>query len=52
MGFGFGVVRISPDAFWRMTPRELAAAMEAVLGSPAAPLDHASFATLRARYPD
>ena len=32
MGFGFGVLRISPDAFCRMTPRELAAAMEAVLG--------------------
>ena len=27
MGFGFGVLRLSPDAFWRMTPRELAAAM-------------------------
>ncbi len=29
MGFGLGVLRLSPDAFWRMTPRELAAAMEA-----------------------
>ena len=44
MGFGLGVLRISPDAFWRMTPRELAAAMEAVLGPRAAPLDHAAFA--------
>jgi uncharacterized phage protein (TIGR02216 family) len=52
MGFGLGILRLSPDAFWRMTPRELAAAMEAVLGPGAAPLDRASFAALHARFPD
>jgi uncharacterized phage protein (TIGR02216 family) len=52
MGFGFGTLRLSPDAFWKMTPRELAAAMEAVLGPRAAALDAASFAALRARFPD
>ena len=52
MGFGLGVLRISPDAFWRMTLRELAAAMEAVLGPQVAPLDRATFAALRARFPD
>jgi uncharacterized phage protein (TIGR02216 family) len=52
MGFGLGVLRLSPNAFWRMTPRELAAAMEAVFGSRAAPIDRASFAALRARFPD
>ena len=52
MGFGLGVLRLSPAAFWRMTPRELAAAMEAVLGLPEAALDRASFAALRARFPD
>ena len=52
MGFGFGVLRLSPDAFWRMTPRELAAAMEAVLGPREAAIDAASFAALRARFPD
>ena len=52
MGFGLGVLRLSPEAFWRMTPRELAAAMETVLGPRAAALDRASFATLRARFPD
>lgn len=26
MAFGFGVLRLSPAAFWSMTPRELAAA--------------------------
>ena len=24
IGFGLGVLRLSPDQFWRMTPRELA----------------------------
>jgi uncharacterized phage protein (TIGR02216 family) len=52
MGFGFGVLRLAPDAFWRMTPRELAAAMEAVLGSRPAVMDVASFAALRTRFPD
>ena len=27
MAFGLGHLRLSPEAFWRMTPRELAAAM-------------------------
>lgn len=52
MGFGLGTLRLSPDAFWRMTPRELAAAMEAVLGRHGGPLDRAAFAALRARFPD
>ena len=52
MGFGLGVLRLSPDAFWRMTPRELAAAMETVLGPRQAALDRASFAALRVRFPD
>lgn len=26
MELGLGVLRLPPDAFWRMTPRELAAA--------------------------
>jgi uncharacterized phage protein (TIGR02216 family) len=52
MGFGLGVLRLAPDAFWRMTPREFAAATEAVLGRRAAPLDRAAFAALRARFPD
>ena len=52
MGFGLGVLRLSPEAFWRTTPRELAAAMDAVLGPRAAALDRASFAALRTRFPD
>lgn len=52
MGFGLGLLRLSPEAFWRMTPRELAAAMGGVFGHPDAPLDRAGFAALRARFPD
>ena len=51
IGFGLGVLKLSPDAFWRMTPRELAYAIEAVSGQ-RAPLDRASFDELMKRYPD
>ena len=32
MGFGFGVLHLAPDVFWRMTLRELAQAIHAVRG--------------------
>ncbi|MGH7880800.1 MAG: rcc01693 family protein [Candidatus Binataceae bacterium] len=51
IGFGLGKLRLSPDAFWRMTPRELACAIETVSGR-GAPLDRASLAQLMKRYPD
>jgi uncharacterized phage protein (TIGR02216 family) len=51
MGFGFGVLRLSPRQFWSMTPRELACAIDAVTGR-AAPLDRGSFTQLMQRYPD
>ena len=52
MGFGFGILRLAPAVFWAMTPRELAAAMEGVFGPHQTGLDRASFASLRARFPD
>jgi uncharacterized phage protein (TIGR02216 family) len=52
IGFGLGVLRLSPDAFWRMTPRELALAAEALLGPRVRPLGRAAFADLMRRYPD
>ena len=52
MGFGLGTLRLAPEVFWRTTPRELAAAMEAVHGPREAALDAISFAALRARFPD
>ncbi len=50
MGFGFGVLRLSPEAFWKMTPRELAAAIRAVRGPP--PLERDALNELMMRYPD
>lgn len=52
MAFGFGHLRLAPDGFWRMTPRELAAAMRAGLGPPRPRLDRAGLAALMARFPD
>jgi uncharacterized phage protein (TIGR02216 family) len=52
MGFGFGVLRLAPDAFWRMTPRELARAIHAVRGPYVAPLARTDFDDLLARFPD
>jgi len=52
MGFGLGVLRLSPDAFWRMTPRELAAAIEALAPPRAAPLARETFDALMRRFPD
>ena len=52
-GSGLGLLRLSPAAFWSMTPRELAAALRALLG-PAAdePPPRAALAQLMARFPD
>ena len=52
MGAGFGLLRLSPDAFWRMTPRELAAAVSALLPAQSGPLPRAGFDALMARFPD
>ncbi|MDE1567587.1 rcc01693 family protein [Aquabacter sediminis] len=51
MAAGLGLLRLSPDAFWRMTPRELAAAM-APFTPPASALDRAGFEDLLRRFPD
>jgi uncharacterized phage protein (TIGR02216 family) len=51
IGFGLGVLRLSPDAFWRMTPRELAYAIETVTGR-TAPLDREGLAQLMKSFPD
>ncbi|WP_322516460.1 rcc01693 family protein [Rhodopseudomonas palustris] len=52
MQFGFGVLRLSPDQFWRMTPRELASALIGARGGIAAPLDRGGLDDLMRRYPD
>lgn len=51
IGFGLGVLKLAPEQFWRMTPRELACAIEMVEGR-VAPLDRAALTELMTRYPD
>ncbi|MBB3769809.1 putative phage protein (TIGR02216 family) [Angulomicrobium tetraedrale] len=52
MAFGFGRLRLSSRDFWALTPREFAAAVEAVAGPARAPLDRTGLAALMARFPD
>jgi uncharacterized phage protein (TIGR02216 family) len=52
MQFGFGVLHLSPDAFWRMTPRELAHAIIAARGHAVVPMARAEFDELMQRFPD
>jgi uncharacterized phage protein (TIGR02216 family) len=53
MRFGFGVMRLSSRDFWGLTPRELAAAFEAVSGRTRGPgIRRDDFSALMARFPD
>ena len=52
IGFGLGVLRLAPEQFWAMTPRELACAIEAVTGRGGAPLPRETLNQLIERFPD
>ena len=52
MQFGFGVLHLASDAFWRMTPRELAQAIIAVRGHAAVPIARENFEALMQSFPD
>jgi uncharacterized phage protein (TIGR02216 family) len=52
MQFGFGVLHLSPDAFWRMTPRELAHAIAGLHGRAPAPIERGDFDALMKKFPD
>jgi uncharacterized phage protein (TIGR02216 family) len=52
LALGLGVLRLAPEEFWRMTPRELAAALRGLYGEPQAPLDRTTLDALIARFPD
>ncbi len=52
IGFGLGILRLPPEQFWRMTPRELAYAIEAVRGGRSVPLDRGELTDLMKRFPD
>jgi uncharacterized phage protein (TIGR02216 family) len=53
MQFGFGVLKLPPQHFWGLTPRELAAAFEALSGRGRgiAP-GREALAALMEKYPD
>ncbi|MEP9379734.1 rcc01693 family protein [Aquabacter sp. CN5-332] len=51
MHAGLGLLRLPPDQFWRMTPRELAAAL-GILARASAQLDRAALEDLMLRFPD
>ena len=50
MQAGHGQLRLSPDSFWSMTPRELSAALGTLSGP--VPMDRAALAALMVRHPD
>jgi uncharacterized phage protein (TIGR02216 family) len=52
MQFGFGVLHLSSEAFWKMTPRELAQAIIAVRGPMPSPIERGDFDALMQAFPD
>jgi uncharacterized phage protein (TIGR02216 family) len=52
IAFGLGVLRLPPEAFWLMTPRELAFAMRGLRGDVTAPLTRRNVDDLMRRFPD
>jgi uncharacterized phage protein (TIGR02216 family) len=52
MQLGFGVMKLSSRDFWGLTPRELAAAFEALGGPRATPPDRDRLKAMMERYPD
>ena len=52
LAIGLGVLRLPPEQFWRMTPREFAAALRGLNGERAVPIDRGSFEALARRFPD
>jgi uncharacterized phage protein (TIGR02216 family) len=52
IGYGLGVLRLSPAAFWAMTPREFALAVEALTGGGAVAIGRDEFAALIRSFPD
>lgn len=51
MAFGFGVLRLSSETFWKLTPRELAAAAK-ILPDETARTSRKALNELIERFPD
>ncbi len=52
MSIGFGLLRLSPKAFWSMTPREFERAASAVLPRRGGELRRDELTELMRRFPD
>lgn len=52
MAFGLGVLRLPPQAFWALSPRELKAAHDGIYGRENAPLSRLDLENLMQAYPD
>lgn len=52
MAIGLGGLGLSADVFWRMTPRELEAALTGKFGARSAPLNQDELRALMQRFPD
>ena len=52
MAAGFGLLRLSPNAFWAMTPREFAAALRPYATGGAMAPDRAALTRMMALFPD
>ena len=52
IGFALGVLRLPPEAFWRMTPRELALAVAARVGTLGGRIARSDLVNLMEKFPD
>jgi uncharacterized phage protein (TIGR02216 family) len=52
MQFGFGILRLSPDEFWAMTPRELGTAFNAIHPGGTRTFDRQTMEELMKKFPD
>jgi uncharacterized phage protein (TIGR02216 family) len=52
MAIGFGLLRLSPHAFWAMTPREFERAASPYMSGPRSRPDRHGLAALMQQFPD
>lgn len=52
MATGLGLLRLTPSAFWAMTPREMASAMGTLRGRPGEAPGRSRLAELMSAFPD
>ena len=52
MQLGFGVLRLSSQSFWGLTPLELASAFEALSGRRSSPPERGTMEALMRAFPD